>query len=190
MPSEFTSGLLVAAPALLDPNFKQAVVLLTAHRPEGSLGFVVNRPSGLSFKEVVSELGIGAEDHEAPDLPVLIGGPVAPETGWLVFDPTDTCPEGKDNVLEVSDGLHISTSREFLESIAKSDCVDRHMLVLGYAGWGAGQLDGEIQQGVWIPVDLDEAILFDTAPEDRWNGALVSLGIDPMHLVSTPIADA
>jgi putative transcriptional regulator len=77
-----------------------------------------------------------------------------------------------------------------LKNIAQSRDAHRHMLVLGYAGWGAGQLDAEIKQGVWIPVDLDERIIFETPYQNRWTAALAALGIDPMRLVSTVVAEA
>jgi len=190
MPAVLDRGFLVAGPMLMDPNFERTVVLLTAHRPEGSLGFVVNRSAGMSFGDIARELGLGRSGMKVPDLPVLSGGPVAPETGWLVFDPAAGGPEQPDNVLEVSDRLHISTSREMLEAIARRDDVQRHLLVLGYAGWAAGQLEGEIKSGVWIPVDLDERVVFETPLEDRWSAALSMSGIDPRCLVGSSIAEA
>lgn len=190
MPSELAPGFLVASPTLLDPNFKQAVVLLTAHRPEGSLGFIINRGAPMDFEHVVTELGIAEESDDVPDVPVLTGGPVAPESGWVVFDPRSSDWDDEENVLKVTDALHISTSRELLDSIAHVENLERHILLLGYAGWGPGQLDVEIKQGAWIHVDLDESIVFDTPMPDRWEAALASLGIDPMMLVNMPRAEA
>ena len=187
MPAELTTGFLVAAPSLGDPNFERAVVLLTAHKAEGSLGFVVNRPAPMTFRDVVDELGL-SDKPDIPDIPVLSGGPVAPETGWVLFDPcaSETSDEDRDNVLTVSETIHISTSRDLLQDLAGRPDVERHMLLLGYAGWGAGQLDEEIEQGVWIPADIDERVIFDTPHEERWDAALATLGIDPMWIVQMP----
>jgi len=182
MLSELAPGFLVAAPSLLDPNFQQSVVLLIDHRSEGSLGFVVNRPANISFKGVVDELGLVDQGKIPPDLPVLVGGPVAPQTGWIVFDPTISKVD-LDSTIEVTSQLRVSASREVLKEIAQSDHATRQMLVLGYAGWGAGQLDAEIKQGAWIPVDLEESIVFETPYDDRWTAALGVLGINPMMIV-------
>jgi putative transcriptional regulator len=190
MVSELAPGFLVASPSLLDPNFHRTVVLLIDHRKEGSLGFVVNRPANVTFKGVADELGLGVEGRPLPDLPVLVGGPVAPHTGWIVFDPRGAVAPAGEGTITVTENLRVSASRELLKSIAHTPSAARHMLVLGYAGWGAGQLDNEIKQGVWIPVDLDEKIVFDTPFQKRWDSALGTLGIDPMQIVGSRVADA
>ncbi|NJK89183.1 MAG: YqgE/AlgH family protein [Myxococcales bacterium] len=87
MAADLAPGFLVAAPSLLDPNFAQSVVLLVDHRAEGSLGFVVNRPATINFQSVVAELGLSVNAGGPPSVPVLIGGPVSPHTGWLVYSP-------------------------------------------------------------------------------------------------------
>ena len=184
MASPVAPGFLVAAPNLLDPNFVQSVVLLIDHRPEGSLGFVVNRPANVTFRGVVEELRMTPEDRPPPEVPVLVGGPVAPHTGWIVFDPTSS-EISLDSTIEVSDHIRVSASKELLKELAGATQADRHMLVLGYAGWGAGQLDAELKQGAWIPVDLAEDVVFDLPCEDRWRAALQVLGIDPMLLVTS-----
>jgi putative transcriptional regulator len=189
MASELAPGFLVASPSLLDPNFKRAVVLLIDHRSEGSLGFVVNRPARISFKGVVEDLGMVDPVRSPPEVPVLVGGPVAPHTGWIVFDPT-TSPLPVDGAIDVTEHLRVSASREMLRLLAKLASARRHQLVLGYSGWGAGQLDQEIKQGAWIPVDLSENVVFDTPYDQRWNSALATLGINPMLLVGTGATDA
>jgi putative transcriptional regulator len=181
MASELAPGFLVAAPVLLDPNFRRTVVLLVDHRPEGSLGFVINRPSNLTLRGMVEALGMQPSDAGVPKAPVLVGGPVAPDTGWVVFERS---PERADDdgIVRVSNRLAVSASRELLENMVRANDPGRMMLALGYAGWGPGQLDAEIAQGAWIPVDLDEKIVFDTPFDERWASALRSLGIDPARL--------
>jgi putative transcriptional regulator len=180
MHSLLAPGFLVAAPALLDPNFRRSVVLLIEHQAKGSIGFVINRPAQVRLPSMLDALGLQIPDARPPDSPVLVGGPVAPDTGWIVFE-----SEGKSfgqEVVQVTPRLAVSASRELLENTVKGQGPSRLLLVLGYAGWRASQLDAEIAQGAWIPVDLDERIVFDTPYEERWAGALHSLGIDPARL--------
>jgi putative transcriptional regulator len=178
---------LVAAPSLLDPNFARSVVLLVDHRPEGSLGFVVNRPAQVGLRGMIEPLGLDLDEESVIDSPVLVGGPVQPSSGWLVYERADGRPTG-DEVIEVSDKLLVSASREMLADMVTKGDAGRLMLVLGYAGWGPGQLDEEIAQGAWIPVGLDETIVFDTPYDDRWTAALRLLGIDPARLAPTTSA--
>jgi putative transcriptional regulator len=183
MASELAPGFLVAAPMLLDPNFRRTVVLLVDHRPEGSLGFVINRPADVRLPAMLEALSLPRAEAQPPDAPVLVGGPVAPDTGWLVFE-LDATQSFGDEVVRVSPRLAVSASRELLEQTVRGAGPGRLILVLGYAGWGPGQLDAEIAQGAWIPVDLDEKIVFDTPYEERWASALHSLGIDPARLTT------
>lgn len=181
MGSQLAPGFLVAAPSLLDPDFRRAVVLLVDHRAEGSLGFIVNRPARIGMRAMMERLGLAKGDAPLVDASVLVGGPVAPQTGWVVFEPGGVNAEDED-VVQISERLAVSASRELLEKLVRHQGPERMLLVLGYAGWGPAQLDHEIAQGAWIPVDLDEQIVFDTAFEDRWAQTLRILGIDPARL--------
>ncbi len=187
MVTDLSPGFLVAAPGLRDPSFREAVVLLVDHRPEGALGFVVNRPADVSFRSVLEELELTEDGAPSPDVPVLVGGPVAPHTGWIVFDPRlRQVPEQAR--IEVGETVQVSASRAVLESLATATDGSRHLLVLGYAGWGAGQLDSEIREGSWIPVSLDAAVVFETPYPERWAAALAQLGIDPRQVVGAGLA--
>lgn len=183
MPSELSPGFLVAAPALLDPNFHRTVVLLVDHREEGSLGFVINRPAPVELPEVLDALGLKHGGGGAKPDGVLVGGPMAPETGWVLFEQGDKRIDSTE-VVAVSDSLGVTASREALAAIVQVGAVKRFVVALGYAGWGAGQLDQEIAQGAWIPVDLDANVVFDTPYAERWAAALALLGIDPARLTS------
>ncbi len=183
MASELAPGFLVAAPMLVDPSFRRALVLLVDHRPEGSLGFVINRPANVSLASMVDALGLQSKTAIARDAPVLVGGPVAPDTGWVVFERSPEQDAG-DEVVHVSTTIAVSASRELLQRMIRVGGPARMLLVLGYAGWGPGQLDAEISQGAWIPVDLDGQIVFNTPYEERWAAALHSLGIDPARLTT------
>lgn len=185
MASDLAPGFLVASPALLDPNFARTVVLLVDHRPEGSLGFIVNRPADIDFGDVVEELGLEHGDSGPPSVPVLLGGPVSPRTGWIVYGPDGPEIEDDGGTIAVTEHIRVSASREQLEQLALRRVTDRHLLVLGYAGWGEGQLDDEIKQGAWIPVSLDEKVIFEAPFEERWQRALSAAGIDPRMLVGS-----
>ena len=182
MACDLSPGFLVASPALLDPNFRRSVVLLVEHRPEGSLGFVINRPGEVTLDEVVLALGLLNTEVRHPSAEVVVGGPVAPETGWVLFTGELPADLQQGELVHVTDDLAVSASRELLLSLLRSDAPGRLLLALGYASWGPGQLDDEIRQGAWIAVDLDERIVFETPYERRWAEALATLGIDPGRL--------
>lgn len=182
MAKDLAPGFLVASPVLQDPNFARSVVLLVDHRTEGSLGFVVNRPADIDFGDVVEELGLEHGQAGPPRVPVMLGGPVSPRTGWIVYGP-DGLGGDESGTIAVTEQIRVSASREQLEHLARLTKPDRHLLVLGYAGWGAGQLDEEIKQGAWIPVELDEQVIFEAPFEERWQRALQAAGIDPRMVV-------
>lgn len=172
------------------PFFNHTLVLLIDHGEEGSFGFVVNRMTDLEMLDVFNEVGVIPETSDAARAPVLLGGPVSPESGWVLYD-TEGVPqptEGK--TIAVGKGIACSASLELLERIARGDGPDTCAMILGYSGWGAGQLEGEMTQGSWIPVDLDSDLVFETPVEQRWDAALASLGIDPARFVDNQIASA
>ena len=181
MASELAPGFLVAAPSLLDPNFRRTVVLLVDHRPEGSLGFVINRPAEASMRAMLERIGLAVGSAKLEDAAVLVGGPVAPHTGWVVFEPDERLEPGTE-IVRVSERLAVSASRDLLERLIGERGSGRLVLVLGHAGWGPGQLDSEIAQGAWIPVDFDDKIVFETPFDERWAATLRILGIDPARL--------
>jgi putative transcriptional regulator len=185
MASQLAPGFLVAAPSLLDPNFKRSVVLLVDHSATGgSLGFIINRPADLRMRAMVERLGMSLDGDQIEDSSVLVGGPVAPQTGWIVFEQRPI-EDPSEEIVRLSERLAVSASRELLEKLVLHRGPERMVLVLGYAGWGPGQLDTEIAQGAWIPVDFDDRIVFDTPFDERWSSALRILGIDPARLSMT-----
>lgn len=200
--SSLAPGFLVAAPILRDPNFAGACVLMVEHSAEGALGFIVNRSANAGLRKVLSQLGVG-EIVVRHEVPVMVGGPVSPETGWIVFEANNgeektygveesrvQRVDQREDVLMVTDKLGVSASKQFLLDAIQGKASGRAMLVQGYAGWGPGQLEAEIRQGVWIPVDLDSRVLFDIAPDKRWAAALAVLGIHPGSLPRTQVAQA
>jgi putative transcriptional regulator len=193
--SNLAPGLLLAMPHLLGPNFRRAVVLMIEHDDEGSFGVIVNQPSPLTANELFSSLDLAWNgDAEAV---VWRGGPVMPTYGWVLHDHQAGLPVSvKDDgvtpdmaVLETGGSVPVggelvlsSGSLSVLRSIA--EVPPPHMRVLlGYAGWGAGQLAEEMARGSWLHADMSLGLVFDTSPDEMWEQALRSTGIDPENIV-------
>lgn len=181
MTDRLAPGLLVAAPALRDASFVRAVVVLVEHGPDGSLGFVINRPAPVSFEQVVELLALHVEPGARPTK-VFSGGPVTPQAGWILFDPRGVDEASMEDAVVVHETLAVSASRRLLDAIARGEGPKRRLLALGYAGWAAGQLEGEFARGIWVPVDLGVELVFDVPPEERWRAALRVVGIDPARM--------
>jgi putative transcriptional regulator len=178
-------GFLIASPPLGDPNFDRTVVLLATHGPEGALGFVVNRLAPVKLGQLLAFAGYDGGAKDASD--VLLGGPVQPSSGWILYlDPAHA--EDQDGVIAVGDRLRITSSRsafdDLARAVAESASPGRRIVLLGYSGWGAGQLEREIAVGAWLPVPLDEGIVFDVAIPDRWESAFALSGLKPADMIS------
>lgn len=172
------------------PFFNHTLVLLVDHGDDGSFGFVVNRMTDLEMLDVFNEVGVAGESSDLARAPVLLGGPVSPESGWILYDSEGVPQPSEGKTIAVGKGIACSASLELLERIARGDGPDTCAMVLGYSGWGVGQLEGEMKQGSWIPVDLDYDLVFETPVENRWEAALASLGIDPARVIDSQIASA
>jgi putative transcriptional regulator len=179
---ELAPGFLVAAPALRDPSFVRTVILIVEHGENGSLGFIVNRPSPVRFTEVATALGL--EIARGTRVPVYVGGPVSPQSGWVLFDPRDVGKDHLDDAIVLNEALAVSASRKLLSSIASGGRSRRQALALGYSGWSTGQLDDEFRRGVWLPAPIDPSVVFETDPEQRWARVLRDLGIEPGRIVN------
>jgi putative transcriptional regulator len=169
-------GFLVAFPHLLDPNFRQSVVLLLQQGAEGAMGVVVNRESPLLLAEL-------CRDHEIeytgePGRKVRAGGPVNPEHGLVLYGDEHRDLEGQ----QVLEGLWVSASKEALTQLCSLDR-GRFHCYSGHAGWGPGQLEREIGEGTWVVAPATAKTVLDTPPEQIWSVALRSQGIDPAALV-------
>lgn len=170
---------LVAMPALEDENFNHSVTLLCEHSDKGALGLVINRPLSLRLQEMLDQMGLPREKL-AEDPNVYWGGPVQPERGFVVH----TGPGEWDSSMPISEDLYITTSRDILAAIGRGEGPRRYFVALGYAGWGAGQLENEVLRNSWLNTPVDDAILFHTPAGDRWRAATRLLGVDVSHLAS------
>jgi putative transcriptional regulator len=177
-----TPYLLLSAPDLLDPNFARTVVLMGHHSNEGALGWIVNRVLAKKAAGVLPP-PMNAKVH--PDTPLRLGGPVLTDGLIVVFRGE---AEGIESV-EMAPGLSISAAPEILPKLF-GDLPDGEaaagLLVFGYAGWGPGQLEHEMEEGSWLVLPYDETFAFSSDPTDLWEKALARLGVDPGSVVTPP----
>jgi putative transcriptional regulator len=173
-----THQLLIAMPSMLDPNFARSVALVCQHDANGALGIVINRITPLTVGDVLSQLGIAVENPALAAAPVHQGGPVQPERGFVLHD-GDPAYEAS---LAIAPGLNLTTSRDVLEALAAGRGPRRALLALGYAGWGAGQLESELRDNAWLTVDADHDLIFDLPIGARWERAARLVGVDIARL--------
>ena len=165
--------MLIAMPGMVDSNYAGSVTLLCQHNEAGAIGITINRMSNFTLGEVFSQLKIDCGNDVIRNLPVLEGGPVAPDRGFVVHSPLD----GYESSMKVGQEIMVTTSRDVLADIAKGSGPDKYVVALGYAGWGGGQLEGEMLANAWITVSADTDIIFDLPLPSRFDQALGRLGI-------------
>jgi putative transcriptional regulator len=173
--SSLAPTLLLSMPQLDDPNFRRTVVLLCEHGPEGAFGLVLNRPTGTPAAEAVQ---LDPPIAGSSPLRLWEGGPVEPQRGWLLLADR---PDGAD-ALEIRDGLYLSTSPALLRRLLETIPPPRARVLTGYAGWGPGQLDTELNASAWLISEIEVDLVFDVEPETMWETAIRRLGADPASL--------
>lgn len=166
--------LLIAMPNLADPNFFHTVTFICEHSDSGAMGIVINRPTDIKVAEVFEQMQIQGQQSLAAQAPVFVGGPVEEQRGFVLH----TGDRGWDSTLNVADGVSVTTSRDILEAMARDQGPEQALIALGYAGWGAGQLEQEMLDNAWLTVPADKAILFELPPEKRWEAAASLIGVD------------
>ena len=170
--------MLIAMPAMGDPRFAQAVIYLCDHSAKGAMGIVINRPLETpSFEELLRQLSIDPVPP-ARSIRLCSGGPVDNARGFVLHS-ADWTGEGS---MRVDEAFALTASLDILKAIAGGGGPKQGVLALGYAGWGPGQLDAEMQQNAWLSVPADAALVFDADHETKWRRALAILRIDPLLL--------
>lgn len=173
-----TGQCLVAMPGLMDPNFARSVIYVCAHTEDGAMGLVVNRPiMQLSFTEILNQLGIDSTPA-CETIRVHFGGPVEAARGFVLH----SAEYIHDTTLLVDDHIALTATTEVLRAMAEGAGPRQSLMALGYAGWSPGQLDAELKENAWLTVEPDEALLFETASEKKWDTAIRKLGVDPAML--------
>lgn len=171
---------LIAMPTLQDPNFFHGVTLICEHSDQGAMGIMINRPLDVSLSEILAQMDIHSDIAEVNERPIYLGGPVQNERGFIIHQPIGDW----DNMLQVSEDIAVTSSRDMLEAIAAGRGPEHCLVALGYAGWGPGQLEQEIMDNAWISTPADSHIIFETPVEQCWQAAAESAGIDLSRLSS------
>jgi putative transcriptional regulator len=172
--------LLISSPQMKDPFFEGTVILLCQHDENGALGLVINRETSLSVQNVLEQLEISLPEHFTEHT-VNWGGPVEPGAGFIVFPGAVPDDEG----WNVGDGIAVSPSRDqLIEALVQEQ---PFLLCLGYAGWGAGQLDQEIAKGSWLVTDVDMDIVLAADMDERYDSSLEQMGLNAMGVWMQPV---
>lgn len=178
MPEPLTNQLLIALPALAETNFSRSVALICQHDDDGAMGIVVNRRSEYTLGEVLGQMGVEGGTESLRAQPVLAGGPVHPERGFVLHDGGPRW----DSTLAITDRLFLTTSRDILEAMARGEGPEHAIVALGCAGWGSGQLEHELTENDWLTAPADAELLFSVPLEARWQAAAGRIGVDFAHL--------
>ena len=183
--TDLSNQFLMAMPGMVSGELAGTVIYLCEHSPKGALGLVINRPTDLNLAGLLEKIdlkleiapGQSAEQHPAHLPTVFYGGPVQTDRGFVLHSPAG------DYSSSIKLGrLALTTSRDVLEAVAHGNGPEQMFVTLGYAGWGAGQLENELTQNAWLTVAAQENIIFDLPPQDRYQAALKLLGVDPVML--------
>lgn len=173
---------LIAMPSMLDPVFGGTVVYLCEHNAEGALGVIINKATDMTmdvlFERIELQLEISANRAPIDNRPVMFGGPVQVERGFVLHTPHGAYSSS----MQVTDEIALTTSKDVLEAVALGRGPQRLLVSLGCSGWSAGQLEEEIVRNGWLTVRADPAIIFDVPIEERFAAAMKLLGFDPMML--------
>ena len=177
--SSLRDHFLLAMPTLTDALFAHSITYLCEHNADGAMGIVINHPLDLSLEEVLEHLHLSAGGR-LREIPVMAGGPVHMDRGFILHRPTERVWEAS---LQVTDEITLTTSRDILVAMADAQGPEDSLIALGYAGWSAGQLEAEIADNSWLTLPADSGIIFDTPYHLRASAAAAKLGVD-MNLIS------
>jgi putative transcriptional regulator len=171
---------LIAMPAMEDPNFNTTVTYLCKHDAEGALGVIINRPSETTLGDVLAQFSLTPSEGARARQPVLRGGPVEPERGFVLH----RSAKKYDATLDPGGAIKVTLSTDILNAVARGEGPDPMVVALGYAGWDGGQLEAELLANAWLTVAADPTVIFDTPFEQRWAAAVGLLGVDIHQITS------
>jgi len=173
-PTYFTDQFLIAMPMLADPNFFHSVTYICEHNEDGAFGLVINRPLDMTLAEVASQMSLPTPPTGLATLTTYSGGPVGAERGFVVHEPVGQWS----GTLQINARVGVTSSRDIVEAICRGEGPAKFLVVIGYAGWEAGQLEQEMIDNAWLTTPALPEILFDTPAGDRWEAAASLFGID------------
>ena len=186
MSENLTKQLLIAMPSLQDPNFSRTVTVVCEHNEHGAMGIVINQPTTMCVDELIQQLDVSNKEKNVTNRsPVYAGGPVHIDRGFILHD----SDRQWQSTHIIDNDLMLTTSEDILLDIALGNGPKNSIVALGYAGWGAGQLEQEIAENAWLTVPYEAKIVFDTPIDKRWETAANKLGID-LHLISSETGHA
>jgi len=161
-------------PGTRDPLFKRSVAFVCQHGEDGAMGLLVNRLSEYRLGDVLAQMNIKSDLSRISEAPVLIGGPVQPERGFVLHEPAGEW----ESSFRISEQICVTTSRDILVAMARGSGPRRALVALGYSGWSPGQLEQELRDNAWLTVTATEKVLFDTPLADRWDAAAALVGVN------------
>jgi putative transcriptional regulator len=169
-----THHFLIAMPNMADPHFSKSLTYICEHNDKGALGVVINRPIDLLLSTLLEQVSIPVTDRQYGDIPVHYGGPVQTDRGFVLHGPVGHWQ----STLSINADIGLTTSKDILQAVARGDGPAQIFVTLGYAGWGAGQLEHELAQNAWLTVPANTEVLFELPSEERVPAAMQLLGID------------
>ncbi|MBS0300315.1 MAG: YqgE/AlgH family protein [Proteobacteria bacterium] len=173
-----THHFLIAMPAMADSVFSKTLTYVCEHNEQGALGIVINRPTDLTLINLFKQLDIPPGDAFTESVPVLFGGPVQLDCGFVLHQPV-----GKwQSTLTVNGEVGLTTSLDILKAIANAEGPNQVLIAMGYAGWAAGQIEHELAQNAWLTVPASTSVIFDLPTEERLPAAMQLLGIQDANL--------
>lgn len=177
--TDLSGQFLAAVPSMDDPRFARSVIYICSHSADGAMGLVINRPKdGLLISDMLEGIGVEGQIRIA-DTPVLSGGPVDIDRGFVLHTADYYSPSYS---LRLSETLCLTSTKDVLEALMTEEAPELAVLIVGYSGWNSGQLEAEIRENVWMVVSAKESLIFDTQNEDKWESALATLNITPETL--------
>ncbi|WP_428774089.1 YqgE/AlgH family protein [Vibrio sp.] len=177
-----TNHFLVAMPGMKDPYFKNSVIYVCEHNEQGAMGLMINAPIDITVGGMLKQVDVQPVhpqlNTDSLKLPVLNGGPVSEDRGFILHQPKDHY----ESSVQMTDQISVTTSKDIL-SVLGTDAEPNHYLVaLGYSGWEAGQLENELAENSWLTIEADPEVMFNTPIHERWSKAVEKLGIDAAQL--------
>ncbi len=187
-PINLTNHFLIAMPGLQDVEFARSVVYLCEHSERGALGLIINKPTDINLQKLFDKVEMSLGRADLVQQPVMQGGPVQTERGFVLHDPLVWGEDGTEkeavyaSTLAIPGGLEMTTSKDVLEALAEGAGPRRLLITLGYSAWGEGQLESEIAENAWLTVGADQSVIFDTPIHERYDRALALLGVQAWML--------
>ena len=183
-PINFTHHFLIAMPGLEDQMFAKSVIYMCEHSERGALGLMINKPSDINLKKLFEKVELPLHREDLTQAPVFQGGPVQTERGFVLHE--SVVLPGNESVyastMTIPGGLEMTTSKDVLEALSTGYGPRKVFISLGYSSWGQGQLESEISDNSWLTVAADPAVIFDTPVEQRYDKALLLLGLQSWML--------